>query len=96
MTNDTTMEAASEEMPRYRCHKEVCALKIGALEFRADGSAMISTAKQTVPLFYGTKPGWKDRWHGGEDDLGYFVRYDDGYESWSPTKAFEDGYTRIT
>jgi hypothetical protein len=26
---------------------------------------------------------------------GYFVLYDDGYMSFSPAKAFEDGYTRI-
>ncbi len=26
---------------------------------------------------------------------GYYVRYEDGYESFSPAKAFEDGYTRI-
>lgn len=25
----------------------------------------------------------------------YFVLYEDGYESWSPKKAWEDGYTRI-
>lgn len=25
----------------------------------------------------------------------YLVIYDDGYKSWSPAKAFEDGYTRI-
>jgi hypothetical protein len=24
---------------------------------------------------------------------GYYVRYPDGYESWSPAKAFEEGYT---
>ena len=24
----------------------------------------------------------------------YYVRYADGYESWSPAKAFEDGYRR--
>jgi hypothetical protein len=27
---------------------------------------------------------------------GYFVLYADGYESYSPAKAFEEGYTRIT
>ena len=27
-------------------------------------------------------------------DPGYYVVYEDGYESWSPTKAFEDGHTR--
>jgi hypothetical protein len=28
------------------------------------------------------------------DDLGYFVVYEDGYQSWSPTEAFEKGYTK--
>lgn len=27
---------------------------------------------------------------------GFFVRYEDGYESWSPAGAFEGGYTRIS
>jgi hypothetical protein len=27
---------------------------------------------------------------------GYYVKYSDGFESWSPQEAFEDGYTRIT
>jgi hypothetical protein len=26
---------------------------------------------------------------------GYFVVYKDGYKSFSPAKAFEEGYTRI-
>lgn len=26
---------------------------------------------------------------------GYFVQYEDGYMSYSPAKAFEEGYTRI-
>lgn len=26
---------------------------------------------------------------------GYYVVYDDGYKSWSPAKAFEEGYMRI-
>ena len=26
---------------------------------------------------------------------GYYLRYEDGYESWSPAKAFEDGYSLI-
>ena len=29
-------------------------------------------------------------------DLGYLVEYEDGYISWSPTKAFEEGYTEVT
>lgn len=27
-----------------------------------------------------------------ESDAGYHVRYADGYESWSPSQAFEDAY----
>lgn len=26
---------------------------------------------------------------------GYYVRYEDGFESWSPAEAFEKGYTRL-
>jgi hypothetical protein len=26
---------------------------------------------------------------------GYYVMYEDGYISWSPSKAFEQGYTEI-
>jgi hypothetical protein len=29
------------------------------------------------------------------DDLGYIVCYRDGYTSWSPSKAFEEGHTEI-
>ena len=33
---------------------------------------------------------------GGMPVIGdYFVRYADGYESWSPRKAFEEGYGLI-
>ena len=26
---------------------------------------------------------------------GYYVVYKDGYKSWSPAKAFEDGYSKL-
>ena len=33
---------------------------------------------------------------GGDNPVGgYYVRYEDGFESWSPAKAFEEGYTKI-
>lgn len=38
---------------------------------------------------------WLERYRGTEIDEGYYVVYDDGYASWSPSKAFEDGYTLI-
>ncbi|TIL53788.1 MAG: hypothetical protein E5Y83_05725 [Mesorhizobium sp.] len=38
---------------------------------------------------------WHKRYAGTDADQGYFVLYDGGYASWSPSKEFEDGYTLI-
>jgi len=32
---------------------------------------------------------------GRPSDGDYLVRYEDGYLSWSPKKAFENGYTKV-
>lgn len=90
-------------LPRYRSHKEVQAVKIGAINYdidlaRAenrdtDGSAVI------VPVEPGTPPIRVDAKYVRKHEPkvgGYYVRYRDGYESWSPASEFEDGYTRIT
>jgi len=82
----------SQELPRYKCHKEVQALKISAIEIREDGSAVISPAEPQYAPFT-TRPDWAKTWHGSEEDKGYYVVYKDGYTSWSPTAAFEEGYT---
>ena len=87
------------EMPRYRCHKEVWALKIksvvrdGAGEAReTDGTAIIT------PQDEGYAPFKVDAAYVAKHNPqagGYYVVYDDGYKSWSPAQAFEEGYTRI-
>lgn len=87
-------DTPKREMPRYRCHKIVYALKIGTVKVHADASAAIAPNDKGVAPFT-TKPNWADRFHGSENDLGYYVVYDDGYTSWSPAKAFEDGYTLV-
>lgn len=81
------------EMPIYKSHKEVWALKIAAIEILEDGSAKIAPKDEGYAAF--TVTAYKYKFKGSEEDLGYFVQYRDGYESWSPTKAFEEGYTRI-
>lgn len=87
-------DAPGMEMPRYQSHKTVWALKIAAIEVHADKSASIACADKNYGPFT-TKPGWAERFTGGEtDDPGYYVQYADGFASWSPTKAFEEGYTR--
>lgn len=90
---------SSREMPRYISHKTVWALKISAVEIHEDGSATIAPADEGyAPLK--ADVGWAERFKPvrrlhGEDDLGYYVVYQDGYTSWSPTKAFEEGYEAV-
>jgi hypothetical protein len=88
------MSDAQSEMPRYRSHKRVHALRIAAIEIHPDGSAYIAPADPGYAPFR-TRPEWAGRFHGNEADPGVYVVYEDGFTSWSPTKAFDEGYSRI-
>ena len=80
----------------YRCHKVVNAGKISGI------SSAVGTDSY-LHFYNGHKELVVDSWvlkhRPGEDDFslvgGYFVVYEDGYKSWSPAKAFEEGYTLI-
>lgn len=82
------------DLPRWQCHKQVAADKIVGIHITSDGVTTLHladgiriTADAELAKKLHVAPG---------NDLGYYVRYDgDGYESWSPSKAFEDGYTRL-
>lgn len=91
------------EMPKYKSHKEVWALKIKSIEYdvdlankenrETDGSAILTFEDKRytsikVNQEYVGKINLTDL-----KDKGYYVVYKDGYKSWSPTKAFEEGYT---
>lgn len=83
--------AVKSSLPRYKCHKEVQAVKIASIE-RGTHDAVLIPASVEIPSFsvsaeYLAK-------HNPQIG-GYFVVYEDGYESFSPAKAFEEGYTRI-
>ena len=80
------------EMPKYQSHKQVWALRIAALEIHRDGSATIAPKEAGYAPFK-TRAGWADRFEGDENDLGVYVVYKDGFTSWSPTAAFESGYS---
>lgn len=95
--NDT-----QREMPRYKSHKEVWALKISKIVFdsnlatkenrETDGSATIYPHEDGyAPFKVDHKYVQKHQPRAG----GYYVVYEDGYESWSPAEAFEEGYTLI-
>lgn len=79
------MSEAQIQMPRYKCHKEVWALKIDAV----DGGELRFTDSRYAPMYVG--PAWVDKFN--PQPGGYLVVYADGYRSYSPAKAFEEGYT---
>lgn len=93
-------------MQKYRCHKEVEAFRIARilsgdelvqnkdpdLVREMDGPIVILAGAEGLPqvcvserFLEKHKPGVG----------GYFVRYADGYESFSPAETFEAGYTAI-
>ena len=90
------------EMPRYKCHKEVRALKIA--EIRKDSDAAKAEGRETdgsaiiVPLEEGHSAFKADHEYMSKHRPyvgGYYVVYEDGYQSFSPPVAFENGYTKI-
>lgn len=92
---------AQIEMPRYKCHKEVHALKIERIQLDADtarvegretdGSARLFVEPPYAPFRVDSAYVRKHNPQAG----GYYVIYDDGYASFSPAGPFESGYTRI-
>lgn len=81
-------------LPKYKSHKIIEAVKINSIEWGGYGSAVIQYSGGQ----HKTEYRYLEKYYGDERypiDLGYYVRYEDGYESWSPTKAFEEGYTKV-
>lgn len=85
--------SVSVEMPRYQSHKKVWALQIESIHEEKVTNGFVLNfmdlgygsrrVDDKVVLRYMPVPG------------DYFVVYDDGYESISPKKAFEEGYTKL-
>jgi hypothetical protein len=92
-------DAPTRPMPKYKCHKEVWALKITAIKRdgegenrETDGSAMITPAEEGYAPFRVEYDYLRKH---NPQVGGYFVVYKDGYKSYSPAQAFEEGYTRL-
>lgn len=84
------------KIPAYRCHKLVRAAKITSIDefiLNKGGDWILrfgcisNRANLVVSDEYMNKHNPKVG--------GYFVVYEDGYQSWSPAEAFESGYTMI-
>ena len=87
------MDNASMEMPKYQSHKKVWALKIKEVVFDWDMQTATITPEED-----GYAPFKVDHAYVSKHKPkvgGYYVFYKDGYRSWSPADAFEEGYTKI-
>jgi hypothetical protein len=100
--NEPEVHCVSMEMPKYKCIKDVWALKIKSIVFdsdlasqenrETDGSATFTPEddryapiKLSAEFLHKHKP----------VEGGYYVVYKDGYKSFSPASAFEEGYVLI-
>ena len=81
---------AYREMPKYQCHKKVWALKIKEIQ---DDKATQPTLAFHEAGYAPISVDWD--WYYKHKPVagGYYVVYEDGYKSFSPEKAFEEGYS---
>lgn len=80
------------QLPQYQCHKVVRAARITG--FRENGA----TDMPDILLGdIGAVAVQLSDWHAKHKPQvgGYYVVYEDGYASYSPAKAFEEGYTLV-
>lgn len=108
------------ELPKYRCHKEVRAFKIGAVVAQQEPAFKGALCRsiegcghcercrwraENDPVGYHVVPEDKSypallvsrRWFAKHQPEagGYYVLYGDGYASYSPPGAFEQGYRLV-
>jgi hypothetical protein len=81
-------------MQRYKCHKEVKAVKIHFIDLNHENSGAFISPEDPGMDRIEVSAEWLNK-HQPQAG-GYFVRYDDGYTSYSPAEAFEGGYTLIS
>lgn len=84
----TTAATTTKQLPKYKSHKTVQAVQIRML----DGNIIVPEDEHIDPFTVSDEYLAKHSPKAG----GYFVQYDDGYQSFSPAEAFENGYTPIT
>lgn len=96
------MNEPSVEMPKYKCHKEVWALKIRMIVFDSQLAAKENRDTDGSATIYPEESGYAPikvdfqfvEKHNPQEG-GYYVVYEDGYKSYSPAEPFEKGYALI-
>ena len=84
------------QMPQYQSHKKVWALKIKEVRITQHG-IRIETAELVFEDEHYAPRQVSPEYIQKHDPKagGYFVVYEDGYESWSPRNVFESGYDLV-
>ena len=87
---------SQQEMPMYKCYKKVWALKIKKILLPPEGNTfagaiLVFEEEGYADIQVSVEYMQKQNPAAG----GYYVVYKDGYKSFSPAEAFEDGYMRI-
>lgn len=80
----------NHQLGLYQSHKQVRAVKIDRVHELKGGSGLV------IPMAgkpFIVTPNYLSRHKPTAG--GYYVRYKDGYESFSPAEAFEEGYTLL-
>ena len=78
-------------LPKYRCHKIVSAAKITGIEADPNFEGHSLLVFGEIQKFIQVEPTWLKR-NGPISIGGYYVVYEDGYRSYSPSRQFEAGY----
>jgi len=86
------------DLPLFLCNKIVKAIRIASIEQCPDGQLRVTSEPTegnggVYTVF--PKSDWSSLYKGTPEDKGYYVKYQDGYESWSPSAPFEQGYINL-
>lgn len=83
-------------LAKWKCHKVVASGLIEAINPGGATDGFVLSVRQADGSLADT-PVPAEIFARGAPEPGqaYLVDYQDGYRSWSPKKAFEEGYTRI-
>ncbi len=84
----------SKRLPLYQCHKQVRAAQIVGVNYGGvDRAPSLDLIVDTTIISVDVTDAWIRKFQ--PEIGGYYVVYADGYASYSPAKAFEDGYTLL-
>ncbi len=85
-----------DSLPVFQSHKKVRAVKIESVLYDRPGLPTCLIVPKGGGAEIETSVDWSTRFKRVGPDMGYYVLYEDGYDSWSPSKPFEEGYTPFT